>query len=86
MPEEPDDDLWAELDEPRLELDEPRLDLDAEQVIDLRFELFHVRRQLDRLVTSRLIEPLDPVDEHAYRELADREAELLIELIDELDR
>ena len=70
MPDEdaaPDDDVVA--------------DLTVEEVIDLRFELFHVRRQLDRLVSYRSMQLLTPVEQEVYERLAHRELELLVALV-----
>ena len=56
-------------------------DLTDDEVIDLRFELFHVRRQLDRLVAYRSMQLLTPIEQDVYERLAQRELELLVALV-----
>ena len=60
-------------------------DLTIEEVIDLRFELFHVRRQLDRLAAYRSMQLLTPIEQDAYERLARRELELLVALVGKSD-
>jgi len=53
-----------------------------DDVIDLRGELYFVQRQLSRIANSRLSHMLSVEEEHAYRLLARREVELILELAD----
>lgn len=53
---------------------------DSGDVVDLREELWLVRRRLDRLVSDRLNHSLSADEEAAYRDLAHREVELIWEI------
>ncbi len=80
----PDDDAGADPERDAAD-DDVVADLTIGEVIDLRFELFHVRRQLDRLASFRQLQLLTPEEQDAYERLAQRELELLVALVGRSD-
>lgn len=53
---------------------------DSGDLVDLREELWLVRRRLERLLSDRLNHSLSPQDEQIYHDLSRREVELIWEL------
>jgi hypothetical protein len=81
----PDDSAGADDEAGGATDDDVVADLTLGEVIDLRFELFHVRRQLDRLAAFRHMQLLSPAEQEAYERLAQRELELLVALVGQPD-